>query len=157
MKASSWKRSLAASLPVAAPGLLLAAIPFRLFPVCPVPHGAAPMRCYWSGSVLEGFGAAFFLVGVMLFFARSSDMRRGMCAAAVLLAVTAGMVPTHLVGLCASPAMPCRIGTFPAVMVALALIVMGSLFVIFYLGYIDARERRSHEAAHDIPNRQEQS
>lgn len=98
------KRSLVVSLPVAALGLLLVALPLRLLPVCAVQPGAAPMKCHWSGMVLAGFGGTFFLLAVLLFVCRNSGVRMGASVAAILLTITAvirhlaGMYPAQLSG-----------------------------------------------------------
>ena len=135
------KRSLVVSLPIAALGLLLAALPFRLLPVCAVGPGASPMRCHWSGMMIAGFGATFLLMALLLFLFRNPGVRMGISAAAALLTITAGMTPTRLIGMCSAPAMPCRTGTYPAAMVATALIAMACLFNILYLRHTSRRER----------------
>lgn len=150
------KSTLAVSLPIAALGLLLAFIPGRILPVCAVARGAAPMKCHWTGMVLSGFGVSFFLVGALLFFFRDAGVRRGISVAAVLMAVLAGTVPTYLIGMCGSPAMPCRIGTYPAALIALALIALAGLANVFVLKDKVAQERRGNETAYDVSYSTEQ-
>ena len=151
------KTRLAVGLPVAGLGALLAFVPGHIFPVCAVAHGAAPMRCHWTGAALSGFGAAFFLLGVMLFFCGDAGARRGISLAVVVMAVLAGLMPAHLIGMCGSPAMPCRVGTYPAAMILLSMIALSGLANALVLKRVGAKETQAHEAAHDIPYSLEQS
>ena len=143
-------RALVVSLPIAALGLLLTAIPLRLLPVCAVQHGASPMKCHWSGQMLAGFGVTFFLLALLLFACRTAGVRMGISAAAVLFAVMAGMVPAYLIGMCGAPTMPCRTGTYPAVMIVLSLIAAAGFFNILYLRHTNIRESRGHETSDNL-------
>lgn len=142
------KRSLAIGLPMALLGTLLAAVPTRLLPVC-----EAPMRCHWTGTALAGFGAAFFLSGAPLFLCRDSGVRLGVSLAALLWAGLGIAVPTLLIGMCASPAMPCRTGTYPAALIVLALLAAAALIDVLYLNHLRTQEKGGDETADDIQHR----
>jgi hypothetical protein len=144
-------------LPIALLGALLAAVPSHILPVCETPHGAAPMRCHWTGMMMIGFGLTFFLVGALLFFCRTNGVRTGLSAAALLLTATAGTVPDFLIGMCAAPAMACRTGTYPGVMAVLALTAAACAANLVYLRHLATRERHGDETSHHRSHRAEQS
>ena len=146
------KRTVGAAAPIALLGLLLAAVPEWIFPVCGVHEGAAPMKCHWTGRIVTGFGAAFFLTGVLLFVCRDSGVRAGVSIMAVLMSVLAALTPSYLIGVCASPVMPCHMGTYPAIMVTLALVALCGTFNTAFLWTGFTRERSGNEATHDIPH-----
>ena len=102
------------ALIIMALGLFVSLLPWHIFPVC-VPAGTAlPMKCYWSGQLASGLGGLVSLVGLFMACTRSASL----CAALGVMLAALGLllmaVPVQLVGLCASPAMPCRQGTLPA-------------------------------------------
>lgn len=151
------KKALLLGAPVAVLGLLLAAVPNYLFPVCPFRAGAMPMRCYQTGLVLTGFGVAFFVIGVLFILCVSSRIRLGLSASAMLLAVAGALVPTHLVGICSAPAMACRIGTYPAAMIVLVLAGLAGCIDFLVIKYSGKEESCEHEAAHNRQYSVEQS
>lgn len=149
------KQRLLAGLPVVVTGMLLAAVPGHLLPVCAVRDGAPPMKCHWSGNMLAGFGWTFVALGILLFLCRSREMRQGISLASLALAATAALVPTHLIGMCASPTMPCRMGTYPAVMILLAMLALENVLNILFLRH--RQESLAHETAHNLHHSPEQS
>lgn len=97
-----------------------------------------------------------FVLGALLFVCRDPGARLGLSLAAIPVAVMAGAVPMHLIGMCGSPAMQCRTGTLPAVMIILALIALDGLVNVFVLKYLSSREQRAHETTYDLSYRLEQ-
>lgn len=136
------KHSLIVALPIAVSGILLAATPFWLFPVCAVQPGAPPMRCHWSGVALVCFGVAFFIAAALLFLWRNAGARAGISAMAIVMAMTAWAIFAHFIGVCASPMMPCRTGTYPAAAILLALVVAAGAFNIVHMGRFEREARR---------------
>lgn len=102
--------------------------------------------------VLAGFGGAYFFLAAILFLQQNSLVRIGISTTAIVLSATAAMMPTYLVGMCGSPAMPCRTGTYPAVLIVLAFLASAGVFNIFYL-----RERRGDEAPYNLAHSGNQS
>ncbi|MCC8167213.1 MAG: DUF4418 family protein [Planctomycetes bacterium] len=127
------KNFLAWGLPLMAAGLLLAAIPTTILPVCDIRDGMAPMRCHWTGRALSGYGCAIFVLGALLFLGRNAGFRLGVAAAALVVCISAALVPTHFIGTCRSPEMPCNTGTLPGALVVLSLAGLVCLLSIFVL------------------------
>ncbi|MCC8110000.1 MAG: DUF4418 family protein [Planctomycetes bacterium] len=144
------KRSLCLTLPLVALGLLLTAIPGWLFPVCPIKDHAAPMRCYHSGVWLTGIGVGVVGLGVLLFLLKGAAARTVLAIAVVAAGIAAALVPTVLIGMCRSPMMPCRTGTYPAAMIVAALIALCGVIDIFFLRSVFLRERRGDEASYNL-------
>lgn len=138
--AAMFRRFLGYGLPLMALGLLLAFLPTNILPVCHVEEGAVPMRCHWTGRVLTGYGAALVALGALMFLCRTASMRAGVAASALVVAVSAALVPTHFVGMCQSPMMPCNTGTYPGSLVLLALAAVVSLATLFQLRYVMKRD-----------------
>lgn len=149
------KRSLAFAFPLLATGALLFLTPTMILPVCEVQEGAAPMRCFWSGRVLAGYGATLFALGVFLYFCRTAAARAGVAASALMVAISAVLTPTFVIGMCRSPSMPCNTGTYPGALVVLALTAAACIAILFYLRRRITWEKRNDEASHHNANRPE--
>lgn len=128
------RRSLVAGIPTAVFGILLILVPARVFPVCPVAEGMHPMRCHWTAAALAGFGGLFLAAGVFLFLCKGNGVRVGLSVMAVCSAILGGVIATSLIGMCMNPLMPCRTGTYPAVMILLALTALAGLINILVFG-----------------------
>ena len=137
-------------------GVLLALVPFYILPVCEIGGGMSPMRCHWTGSVLTGFGVFFVVVGTLQLPWRDNGVRIGISVMTVCAAILGGFVPAHLVGMCTSPAMPCRTGTYPAVMILLALIALTGTVNAVFLAYRLRKEQFCHDASINIADRFEE-
>ncbi len=113
-------------------GLLVAATPFIL-PVCQgllqtTTGKNVPMRCYYTGQTEIVVGLLIAVVGVLAFFFGKQAEARGALSAVVLaLGAVVILIPTVIIGTCASPDMACNIGTKPA------LLLLGTATVILGL------------------------
>jgi hypothetical protein len=81
--------------------------------------GVAPkMRCFWSARAEIAVGIPLFAVGVLLLLSRRKETRRALAALAVLLGLGAILVPTALIGVCASDLAICQTTMDPTLFIA---------------------------------------
>jgi len=100
-------------------GVLTVLAPHALFPVCAgtvatAAGGVMPMKCFWTARAASGLGIVILFAGVMLFFAKQPAFRAGVALALMPVSLLTALVPLHVIGVCPSEAMPCRMGTLPA-------------------------------------------
>ena len=113
------KRGRFSACAVLALGLLTILVPYGVFPVCEgliatASGGAVPMKCFWTARAVAGLGALLLFAGLVLFFAKSPPVRFGVALMLLPVGLLTFLVPWKLIGVCASEAMPCRMGTLPA-------------------------------------------
>lgn len=144
------KQSHVFSLSVCIVGLLLVAVPLYIFPVCEVREEMDAMRCYWSGWLLAGSGAVFFLIGILVSVFRTPRTRMALGTAMIAVAALTALTPTWLVGMCKSAMMPCRTGTLPAAMIIAGIMALEGIFLIVYLKYTGSREQHAYDISHNL-------
>ena len=121
----------------AACGVLVAATPFVL-PVCTgllqtTTGKNVPMRCYYTGQTEIAVGGLIVLAGMLAFaFGKRAETRGALNALVLALGAVVILLPTVILGTCASPDMACNIGTKPA------LILLGSATML--LGFVGVWE-----------------
>lgn len=113
------KNRLLSGIAVAVLGLLIALVPFCIFPVCSkvietAACGTVSMKCFWSGRAEIGIGLLVLCGGIFLILFRSSLTRIGISVMTGLAGVLSFLIPNLLIGGCEMPTMPCRMTTFPA-------------------------------------------
>lgn len=134
-------------------GVLIILTPWYIFPVCEAQgitshamsaapmgtgHGAsmnpgtgALMKCGYAARAEAASGALVILTGLTLFALRNRDSRRASGIFSIGLGAVTILIPTVLIGVCASADAPCRIGTFPAwILLGILTIVAGILLVL---------------------------
>jgi hypothetical protein len=107
------------ALPVIMLGLLTAAAPYCLFPVCAghitAVNGAfVPMKCFWTAKAVLGCGGVIACAGIIIALVPSPEVRLGAALTLLPLGALVAALPTVLVGICPNGMMPCRMGTLPA-------------------------------------------
>ena len=110
-------------------GLLIAIVPQFLLPVCSASIETKagrfiPMKCFWTGRAELAVGALIILVSILLFLSRNKSATLYLYIVLTGLGVVALLLPTHLIGVCMSPTMPCRVGTLPGLIVLSGLVVV---------------------------------
>lgn len=114
-----------------AAALLYIVGPNSLFKVCEV--GEKPMKCHWS---TQGeIGIAIILIGIAVVYAAAKTAReKGLLSIiSIVNSVVAILIPAVLIGGCGMKTMPCQSTTFPAFYIISFILILISLFNIFYL------------------------
>ncbi len=84
-----------------------------------------PMRCHYTAQAEIAMGILVAIAGALiLIFANQAETRGALNAVVLALGAVVILIPTVLLGTCKNPAMPCNIGTKPA------LILLGSLTML---------------------------
>jgi len=97
----------------------------------PVAATIAPkMKCLWSARGALAVGASLAVAGALLFFARRKETRRALGIVSALLGLFAILLPTTLIGTCASDAAVCNTTMKPIMLAAGGLAIAASLVVL---------------------------
>jgi hypothetical protein len=123
-------------------GFLIAVVPHYVFPVCQyfgmlvqTASGTyLPMKCYWTAMAEVALGALIVLAGLLLVVSRQAETRRALGFLLGALGIVVVLVPTYLIGVCASPDHPCRIATQPALILLGAVTTIVGIITILTAG-----------------------
>ena len=88
------------------------------------------MKCLWSARGALAVGASLAVAGGLLFFARRKETRRALGIVSALLGLFTILLPTTLIGTCASDAAVCNTTMKPIMLVAGGLAVATSVIVL---------------------------
>jgi len=88
------------------------------------------MKCLWSARGALAVGVSLAVAGALLFFARRKETRRALSIVGALLGLSAILLPTTLIGTCASDGAVCNTTMKPIMLVAGGLAVAASLIVL---------------------------
>ena len=120
-------------------GFLVAVVPHYVFPVCQyfgmlvqtMGGTYLPMKCYWTAMAETGIGALIFVVGLLLILSKQNETKRALGFVLGALGIVVALVPTYLIGVCANPDHPCRIGTQPAlILLGVVIVIVGIIAVV---------------------------
>ena len=114
---------------VVVPGLLLALGPQFLFKVC----DSHTMVCHWTAQAEIGIGIVIALLGITLVIFTDIRIQLGLSIGIFLSGIYALLVPHLLIGVCATPSMPCNTTAFPTITILCVFLLVGISFRIFML------------------------
>ena len=91
----------------------------------------APMKCHWTAVVEMGLGVLTGALGGMLFFSKRKETRQSLSIMGAILGAFVVLVPTSIIGVCASNMMACRNLMLPTLVLSGILVVAAciALFV----------------------------
>ena len=118
-------------------GIFTLLAPTVLLPVC---ESEKKMACYYTAHAEIGIGILIAVLGVVYFFLKKESTRLGIAIAEFF---TSGLVlafPLKLTGLCKMSDMACRVKTYPALIVAVILLIVVSIIDIFFLARSEKQE-----------------
>jgi hypothetical protein len=113
-------------------GILIALVPWIIFPVCEVhgdymttaAGGKVPMTCGWTARAETGVGALLVVVGCLLIARNTPETRQAVGVFAIALGVLVLLFPTVLIGMCKVATHPCRLSTLPALELLGAIVII---------------------------------
>ena len=88
-----------------------------------------PMKCHWTASAEVALGVPLFAIAGALFLGRQKETASSLGSLGIVLGVLVILIPTELIGVCASPAMPCHSVMRPTLLLAGSLVTVISLAV----------------------------
>jgi hypothetical protein len=83
-----------------------------------------PMKCNWTGQAELALGIPLFAVGVMMTASRRKENIRNLSIMGIILGSAILLIPTVLIGVCATPGMLCNSVMLPS------LVFFGSLVIL---------------------------
>lgn len=99
------------------------------------------MKCHWSATAELALAIPVAVVGLLLGFSRRKESIRNLSILGIVLGAVAILVPTVLIGVCASPDMICNSVMRPV------LILMGTLLVAISVVTLIASGRITEQPA----------
>jgi hypothetical protein len=88
------------------------------------------MKCLWSARGALAVGVSLAVAGALLFFARRKETRRALAIVSALLGLFTILLPTTLIGTCASDAAVCNTTMKPIMLAAGGLALAASVIIL---------------------------
>jgi Domain of unknown function (DUF4418) len=104
------------------------------------------MRCLWTARAEIGVAVPLFAAGGLILFSRRRETRRALAVPSALLGIVAVLLPTALIGVCASRGAVCRTSLLPSMLVAGGLTVAASLAIMVLGGLRPYASAAAHRA-----------
>lgn len=102
--------------------------------VIEMPNGRSmPMKCHWTRQAEVAVALPLLFVGGLMIFSRRRHTLRALSIVALGLGLAAILVPTYLIGVCASDEMICSMIMKPTLLFAGVLTVAAGLVGLLYL------------------------
>jgi len=97
-----------------------------------LPDGRSmPMKCHWTANATPVIAAPLLVAGILLFFSRGQEARRGLSLLGSILGFAAILLPTWLIGVCANDEMVCRLAMEPTLIFSGTVSAAAGLFGLF--------------------------
>jgi hypothetical protein len=88
------------------------------------------MKCLWTARAEIGVAVPLFIIGALLLVSRRKETRRALAIPAAALGVVAILLPTALIGVCASNGAVCRTTLLPSMLITGGLAVAASMVML---------------------------
>jgi hypothetical protein len=100
-----------------------------------LPDGRSmPMKCHWTANATPVVAVPLLAAGIMLIFSRGKEARRGLLLLGTILGVSAILLPTLLIGVCANNEMVCKLAMAPTLIFSGIVSAIAGLFGLFLAG-----------------------
>ncbi len=86
-----------------------------------------PMKCHWTGEAEIAIAGTLLVVGIMMWFSRRKESLRILSILGIVLGIFAILIPTNLIGVCASSEMLCNSLMKPTLIFSGTVAVVASL------------------------------
>jgi hypothetical protein len=104
-----------------------------------------PMKCHWTAMAAPAVAVPLLIVGGLMFFSRCRETLLALSLLGAVLGVFAILLPTYLIGVCASDEMLCNIEMKPTMIFSGAVTLGAGLIGLVLAG--KSRSGRFTEAA----------
>ena len=94
------------------------------------------MKCWYTAEAETVTGVLIVLTGFALLALPDRVSRKTAGIAGIILGLIVSLIPTILVGVCATPDAPCRIGTLPALILLGAATLITGVYLVLTNGRI---------------------
>jgi hypothetical protein len=99
-----------------------------------LPNGnTIPMRCHWTRQAEVGVAIPLGLVGILAIISKRRETLRILSGLGMVLGLVAILLPTYLIGVCASQDMICNMVMKPTLIFAGTLTIASGLVGLVYL------------------------
>ena len=99
-----------------------------------LPNGKSlPMKCHWTRQAEVAVALPLLVVGMLMLLTRRRGTLRILAAVALVLGISAILVPAYLIGTCASAEMICNLLMKPILLFSGIVIVATSVVALVYL------------------------
>jgi hypothetical protein len=98
-----------------------------------------PMKCHWTGQAEIAVAGPLFILGGLMAFNRRRDILRNLSVMGIVLGVFAVLLPTVLIGVCASPDMLCNSLMKPTLIFGGTVAAIASLFGLVLMSRSEPR------------------
>jgi hypothetical protein len=96
-----------------------------------------PMKCHWTRQAEVAVALPLLSVGVLMLFIRSRSTLRVLAAMAVVLGISAILIPAYLIGTCANPEMICNLLMKPTLLfTGIVTVVTGGIALVYLRGEV---------------------
>ncbi len=113
-------------------GVLIVIIPRYVFPSCEyIRQVSSPMKCSYTRRAELAIGIVITIGGITMFFSKSREAVRAVSIILIGLGLMTILIPSYLIGVCASPEMPCHYGMLPSLNLLGGLLIIMSLISLF--------------------------
>ena len=86
-----------------------------------------PMKCHWTGEAEIAVAGTLLVVGILMWFSRRKESLRILSILGIVLGIFAILIPTNLIGVCASSEMLCNSLMKPTLIFSGTVAVVASL------------------------------
>jgi hypothetical protein len=90
------------------------------------------MKCLWSARSELILAAGIFTVGALIFTSRRLETRRSLSIMGIILGAFTMLIPSELIGVCATPSMLCHSVMLPSMLATGGLVAAISAFGLVY-------------------------
>ena len=90
-----------------------------------------PMKCHWSAEAAIATAVPLGTMGILMALSKRKETRRMIGISAGVLGAATILIPTALIGVCASSDMLCNMILRPTLVLSGSLAILTSIFVLF--------------------------
>ena len=82
------------------------------------------MKCHWTGQAEAVLAVILLVIGILLIISRNKETQKYLAIVGIVLGILAILLPTFIIGVCATPTMICN------TVMKVALLILGPLVIL---------------------------